>query len=261
MPVPTNAIRERWAAGEAAVDCWVSGSSGLWVEAVGRLGYDSVVIDMQHTMAEYRDVVTAVIALAATPTVPVVRVPGNDPILVGRVLDAGARGVMCPMVNTREQAERFVAACRYPPEGSRSYGPYRAADGPRYFAEANADIVTFAQIETLEALGNLDEIAAVPGLDVLFVGPTDLSISGGGRPVMDYTDPLVDGQHRAIVDAAHRAGKRAGMLALGPGDAAIGRGWGMDFLSVAMEQRLVAMGAAAALRDGRAVAQGALERA
>ncbi|MHA6627246.1 HpcH/HpaI aldolase family protein [Pseudonocardia sichuanensis] len=252
--MPNNAIRDRWAAGQAAVDCWISGSSVLTAELVGRLGYDSVVIDMQHTMAEYRDVVTAVIALSASPTVPVVRVPGNDPILVGRVLDAGARGVMCPMISTREQAERFVSACRYPPEGTRSYGPYRATDGVRYFEEANADIVTFAQIETVEALSHLDDIAAVPGLDVLFVGPTDLSISGGGRPGMAYTDPLVDEQHRAIVDAAHRAGKRAGMLALAPGDPEIGRGWGMDFLSVAMEQRLVAVGAARALQQGRAVA-------
>ncbi|WP_214406858.1 HpcH/HpaI aldolase family protein [Pseudonocardia lacus] len=255
-----NAIRDRWAAGEAAVDCWISGSSVLSAEVMGRLGFDSVVIDMQHTMAEYRDVVTAVIALSASSTVPVVRVPGLDPILVGRVLDAGARGVMCPMISTPEQAERFVAACRYPPRGTRSYGPYRAADGVRYFDEANADIVTFAQIETLEAMSNLDAIAATPGLDVLFVGPTDLSISGGGKPVMAYTDPLVDEQHRAIVDAAHRAGKRAGMLALAPGDAQIGRGWGMDFLSVAMEQRLVAVGAAQALKEGRAAARTALER-
>jgi 4-hydroxy-2-oxoheptanedioate aldolase len=252
--MPTNAIRDRWAAGEAAVDCWISGSSVIAAERIGRLGYDSVVIDMQHTMAEYRDVVTSIIALSASPTVPIVRVPGNDPIIVGRVLDAGARGVMCPMINTPEQAERFVAACRYPPDGTRSYGPYRTADGVRYFEEANGDIVTFAQIETLEAMSNLDEIAAVPGLDVLFVGPGDLSISGGGKPSMSYTDPLVDEQHRAIVDAAHRAGKRAGMLALGPGDPEIARGWGMDFLSVAMEQQLVAMGAIDALKRGRAVA-------
>ncbi|MCW0215402.1 MAG: aldolase/citrate lyase family protein [Pseudonocardia sp.] len=249
-----NTIRERWAAGEAAVDCWVSGSSVLSTEVIGRLGYDSIVIDMQHTMAEYRDVVTSIIALAASPTMPLVRVPGNDPVLVGRVLDAGARGVMCPMINTREEAERFVRAARYAPDGTRSYGPYRAADGARYFEEANADIVTFAQIETLQALANIDEIAATPGLDVLFVGPTDLSISGGGKPSMSYTDPLVDERHRAIVTAAHNAGKRAGMLALAPGDPEIGRGWGMDFLSVAMEQRLVAVGAAQALRAGREVA-------
>lgn len=255
--MPANAIRDRWATGAAAVDCWISGSSVLTAEAIGRLGFDSVVIDMQHTMAEYRDVVTAIVALSASPAVPVVRVPGNDPILVGRVLDAGARGVMCPMINTPAQAERFVAACRYPPAGTRSYGPYRAADGVRYFAEANADIVTFAQVETVEAMSHLDEIAAVPGLDVLFVGPADLSVSGGGKPGMSYADPVVDAQHRKIVEAAHRAGKRAGMLALGPGDAELGRGWGMDFLSVAMEQRLVAVGAARALEHARSVAAGA----
>ena len=126
-----NPIRNRWSAGETVLDCWVSGSSVLSTEVIGRLGFDSIVIDMQHTMAEYRDVVTSIIALTATPTVPLVRVPGNDPLLIGRVLDAGARGVMSPMINNRAEAERFVGACRYSPEGTRSFGPYRAYDGLR----------------------------------------------------------------------------------------------------------------------------------
>jgi 4-hydroxy-2-oxoheptanedioate aldolase len=159
------------------------------------------------------------------------------------------------MVNTREEAERFVGACRYAPDGNRSFGPYRAYDGgsAKYFEEANQDIVTFVQIESMQAMSNLDDIAATPGLDVLFVGPSDLNISGGGKPSMDYTDPVTDERHRAIVAAAHNAGKRAGMLALGPGDVEIAHGWGMDFVSVAMEQRLVAVGAAEALRHGRQV--------
>jgi 4-hydroxy-2-oxoheptanedioate aldolase len=250
-----NPIRNRWSAGETVLDCWVSGSSVLSTEVIGRLGFDSIVIDMQHTMAEYRDVVTSIIALTATPTVPLVRVPGNDHLLIGRVLDAGARGVMSPMINNRAEAERFVGACRYSPEGTRSFGPYRAYDGGSgaYFESANTDIVTFGQIETVEAMSNLDDIAATPGLDVLFVGPADLSVSAGGKPAMAYTDPVVADNHRRIVEAAHKAGKKAGMLALGPGDVEIAQGWGMDFLSIAMEQRLVAVGAAAALGHARKV--------
>jgi 4-hydroxy-2-oxoheptanedioate aldolase len=250
-----NPIRTRWAAGETVLDCWVSGSSVLSAEVIGRLGFDSIVIDMQHTMAEYRDVVTSIVALTATSTVPLVRVPGNDPLLIGRVLDAGARGVICPMINTREEAERFVRACRYSPEGSRSFGPYRAYTGGSgaYYESANTDIVTIGQIESVQAMSNLDGIAATPGLDVLFVGPADLAISAGRAPAMAYTDPVVADEHRTIVAAAHKAGKKAGMLALGPGDVEIAHGWGMDFLSIAMEQRLVAVGAAAALSHGRKV--------
>jgi 4-hydroxy-2-oxoheptanedioate aldolase len=207
-----------------------------------------MVTDMQHTMAEFKDVALNFIALRGTGTVPIVRVPWNDVSIVQRVLDAGALGVMCPVVNNRAEADQFVSAARYPPMGFRSWGPFRANKPVMdYWAEANEDILTFAQIETVEAMSNLDEIAATPGLDVLFVGPADLSISHGGRPEQNYRDAQVAEHHKQIIAAAHNAGKKAGMLALTQPDVELAHEWGMDFLSIGMESAMAIMGARAVL--------------
>jgi 4-hydroxy-2-oxoheptanedioate aldolase len=247
-------LRARWAAGQSAVDCWLAGSSVLTAESIGRMGFDSVLIDMQHTMAEFRDVVGCLMAVTGSGTTALVRVPWNEPAMIQRVLDAGADGVMCPMVNTPEQAAAFVGAARFPPLGYRSAGVFRPGTDPlTYFRQANESLVTFAQIETVEAMDNLDAIAATPGLDALFVGPTDLSISYGGEPVMDYADPVVAQRHRRIVEAAHAAGKKAGMLALNAGDPELAAEWGMDFISVGMELMLVQQGARRVLELGRQV--------
>jgi 4-hydroxy-2-oxoheptanedioate aldolase len=220
-------------------------------ESIGKLGYDSVVIDMQHTMADFKDIVGCLIALTGTGTAALVRVPGNDSSMIQKVLDAGADGIMCPMVNNPAEAKAFVGAVRYPPMGVRSNGAFRTKGGPReYFRTANETVVTLAQIETREAIENLDAIVATPGLDALFVGPTDLSISYGRDPGMDYTDPETAKLHQQIVDAAHRGGKKAGMLALTPPDVPLAIGWGMDFLSVGMDTMLALMGARAALERG-----------
>lgn len=171
-------LRDRWHNGEVAVDCWLTGTSPTNSELIGRVGFDSVVIDMQHTMAGFTDVGMSILALTGTGTTVLVRVPGNDPIIVQRILDAGADGVMCPMVNTREEAEKFVSAVRYPPLGTRSVGAYRATGNPvEQFHLANETLIAAVQIETVEAMSNLDEIAATPGLDMLFVGPGDLAVS------------------------------------------------------------------------------------
>jgi 4-hydroxy-2-oxoheptanedioate aldolase len=248
-------IRKQWEAGQIAIDCWLSGSSMTSAEAIGRLGFESVVIDTQHTMADFRDVAGCLLALTGTGTTAIVRVVGNDPLMIQKILDAGADGVMCPMISNRAQAEAFVGACRYAPLGYRSVGAYRPAEGMlEYFRTANEEIVTLAQIETAEAMDNLDEIAATPGLDVLFMGPGDLSVSYGGEPVIDYTDPVTAERHRRVVEAAHAAGKKAGMLALGPGDIALAVEFGMDMVSVAMEGLLVVAGAQAKLAEGREAA-------
>jgi 4-hydroxy-2-oxoheptanedioate aldolase len=220
-------------------------------ESIGKLGYDSVVIDMQHTMADFRDIVGCLIALTGTGTTALVRVPGNDSSMIQQVLDAGADGIMCPMVNNPADAKAFVGAVRYPPMGVRSNGAFRTKEGPRdYFRSANETIVTLAQIETREAMENLDAIVATPGLDALFVGPTDLSISYGEEPSMNYTDPTMAKRHQEIIDAAHRAGKKAGMLALTPPDVPLAVEWGMDFISVGMDSMLAILGARAALERG-----------
>jgi 4-hydroxy-2-oxoheptanedioate aldolase len=249
--VSTNRIRERWSRNEVVIDCWLSGSSMTLAESIGKLGYDSVVIDMQHTMADFRDIVGCLIALTGTGTAALVRVPGNDSSMIQKVLDAGADGIMCPMVNNPADAKAFVGAVRYPPMGVRSNGAFRTKEGPReYFRSANETIVTLAQIETREAIENLDVIAATPGLDALFVGPSDLSISYGGEPIMDYTDPVTAKRHQQIIEAAHRAGKKAGMLALTPPDVPLAVEWGMDFISVGMDTMLAILGARAALDRG-----------
>jgi 4-hydroxy-2-oxoheptanedioate aldolase len=245
----TNRLRERWAKGETAIDFWLSGSSMANAETIGKIGFDSVVIDMQHTTADYHDVVGCLIALTGTGTTALVRVPGHEATMIEKVLDAGADGVMCPIVNTPEQAAWFVSHVRYPPMGVRSNGAYRGGGGD-YFDSANTTLVTWAQIETREAMENLDAIAATPGLDGLFVGPSDLSISYGGRPVMDYDNPVTAARHIEIVEAAHRAGKKAGMLALTPPDVPLAVEWGMDFISVGMEGLQIVLGANEVLKRG-----------
>lgn len=247
-------LRDRWQNGEVAVDCWLTGTSPGNAELIGRMGFDSVVIDMQHTMAGFTDVGMSILALTGTGTTVLVRVPGNDPTMVQRILDAGADGVMCPMVNTREEAEKFVSAVRYPPLGTRSVGAYRADDMLEYFRQANKQLVAAVQIETVEAMSNLDEIAATPGLDMLFVGPGDLAVSYGGDPVIDYGDPETEKRHRRIAEAAHAAGKYAGMLTFSEDDTRRAISWGFDMVSVGMETALLASGAHRVLNEGRRLA-------
>ncbi|HXC78049.1 MAG TPA: aldolase/citrate lyase family protein, partial [Candidatus Acidoferrum sp.] len=181
----------------------------------------------------------------------IVRVPGNEPFLIQKLLDAGADGIMCPMINNAAEAVAFVGACRYPPLGYRSIGAFRAAEGREaYFEAANVTVVAIAQIETMEAMGNLHEIANTPGLDVLYAGPSDLSISYGGPPAADYTEAATSDRMIQIAKAAHAEGKRAGMLAFSEQDVALAVEWGMDFISVGAEGVILRAGAQAALNLG-----------
>jgi 4-hydroxy-2-oxoheptanedioate aldolase len=174
-----NRLRKIWQEGGTAVNGWLHVPSSFSAEVMAHSGWDSLTIDMQHGPVDYGSLVPMLQAISTTDTVPVVRVPWNDPGLIMRVLDAGCYAVICPMINTREEAEAFVGACRYPPEGYRSYGPYRATlyGGQDYTDHANETVVTMAMIETQQALENLDEILGVNGLDAIFVGPSDLGQS------------------------------------------------------------------------------------
>jgi 4-hydroxy-2-oxoheptanedioate aldolase len=234
-------VRERWRRGEPAFNLWVNGVTTAAIEEVGRTAYDSVLIDMQHDHFEFRDVLAALITLGPSSPSPIIRVPSNDAPLIGKVLDAGAYGVVCPQVEDRAAAEAFVRATRHAPAGGRSFGPLRPAaviDEP----------LTLAQIESVDALAQADEIASVPGLDALLIGPADLSISAGGPAELDCTSPVAVERHQRLVEVAHRAGIKAGMIApdfdtIGPGLA-----WGMDLISIASTQALMLAGADAALR-------------
>jgi 4-hydroxy-2-oxoheptanedioate aldolase len=183
----TNTVKAKWAKGEATYGGWLSVPSSFSAEVMAHQGFDWLCIDMQHGVVDYQAAVAMLQAIGSTETIPIVRVPWNEPGIIGKVLDAGAMGVIIPMVNSVEEARAAVAACRYYPDGARSYGPTRAAyyAGADYFANANREIACIPMIETKQAVERLDDILAVPGIDAVYVGPADLSITLGLPPGMN----------------------------------------------------------------------------
>ncbi|EWS52680.1 5-keto-4-deoxy-D-glucarate aldolase [Methylibium sp. T29] len=196
-------------------------------------------------MVDYQAMVPMLQALSTTATVPVVRVPWLEPGILMKTLDAGAYGVICPMVNTREDAQKLVAWTHYAPRGTRSFGPVRALlyGGADYAQHANDTIVTFAMIETAQALDNLDDILSVEGLDAIYIGPSDLSLALGCTPTFDDVDPPVA---QAIDHILARA-KAHGVVAAihnGSPEAALARiAKGFQFVTVSSDARLMAAGA------------------
>ena len=207
-----NPMRDRWAAGEAALGGWLAIPSPFSAEIVARCDFDYVCVDTQHGLNDYSDSWRMLQAVNLGSATPVVRVPWNEPGVIGKSLDAGARGIIVPMVNTRAEAEAAVRACRYAPDGGRSYGPARALrqEGADYYAHANADVAVVPMIETVEALGNLDEILSVPGVDAIYVGPSDLSVSLGLPPGNNDGTAAFDEALAAIVAGCVRHGVVAG---------------------------------------------------
>ena len=188
-----NGIRKIWAGGGNVINAWLSIASSLSAELVANQDFDSVCIDLQHGGVDFQAAIPMLQAISTTQRTPLVRAPWNEPAIIGKLLDAGAYGVICPMVNSRAECEAFVSACRYPPLGSRSSGPHRAVlyGGPDYSAKANETILTFAMVETVQALDNLEAILTTPGLDAVYVGPSDLSLSMGEKPGYDPKYPKV----------------------------------------------------------------------
>ncbi len=187
-----NTVKEKWARGEVTHGAWLSIPSSFSAEIMAHQGFDWVCIDMQHGVIDYQVALTMLQAIGTTETIPIVRVPWNEFGIIGKVLDAGAMGVIIPMVNSVEEAKQAVAACRYFPKGSRSYGPTRASyyAGTDYFAGANDQIACIPMIETKQAVERLDDILAVPGIDAVYVGPADLSITYGLQPGMNNGSPF-----------------------------------------------------------------------
>jgi 4-hydroxy-2-oxoheptanedioate aldolase len=217
-------------------------------------GWDSLTIDMQHGLVGEAALLPMLQAISTTNTVPVVRVPWLEPASVMKALDAGAYGVICPMVNTREDAERLVAFSHYAPLGVRSFGPVRAAvyGGADYASQANGTIVTFAMIETTQALANLEEILSVPGLDAVYIGPSDLSLSLGCTPVFDDVDPPAAQAIAHILARAKAHGLVAGIHCGRPEVARQRVAMGFQFVTVGSDARLLVAAAQQALQDMRA---------
>jgi 4-hydroxy-2-oxoheptanedioate aldolase len=187
-----NTALEKWRNGEQTIGAWLSLANTHSAEMLAHAGFDWLCIDLQHGLLDYQDLRHMLPAISTTDTIPIVRVAGNDPKEIMKVLDAGALGVIVPLVNNRAEAEAAVSACRYPPQGSRSFGPVRAAlyGGRGYAAEANDEIACIAMIETKEGIANLEEIVTTPGLGGIYVGPSDLALALGLSPRGDTDDPL-----------------------------------------------------------------------
>ncbi|MBS0473005.1 MAG: 2,4-dihydroxyhept-2-ene-1,7-dioic acid aldolase [Proteobacteria bacterium] len=247
-----NRLREAWAKGRAVTNCWVTLPGSLATEILAHQGWDSLTIDMQHGQADYAAMCAMLTAISTTDTVPLVRIPSYDFGDINRVLDAGAYGVICPNVDTREEAERFVSACRYAPQGTRSVGPKRAVlyGGADYLSKANETLLTIAQIESATALANVEAIAHVPGLDVLFIGPTDLGLSLGRAAKADQTDPVVVEAIDRILAVTKAAGRRAAIYckSVEYSKAMIEKGF--DFVVVISDEALLSAGASVAAQFG-----------
>ncbi len=176
-----NTSLAAWQRGEQTIGLWLSLANTYSAEAMSKLGFDWVCIDMQHGLIDYTDLVNMLPAISNSDATPLVRVPWNEPYEIMKALDAGAYGVIIPMVNNRKEAEQAVMACRYPPLGNRSFGPIRGAlyGGRGYALEANNQIACIAMIETAEGIANADEIMSTSGLDGIYIGPADLALSMG----------------------------------------------------------------------------------
>jgi 4-hydroxy-2-oxoheptanedioate aldolase len=211
--VRPNKIKQIWRDGGCVTLGWLSIPSAFSAEVMSRQGFDALCIDMQHGLIDYNDVWPMLQGISQTETVPIVRVPWNDPAILMKALDAGAYGVIVPLINSAAEAAAAVAACRYPPDGFRSFGPVRAGmyAGPGYAEQSNDEIVVLGMIETKQGLDNLEEICAVPGLDAVYIGPADLSYALGLPPRGDNDDPRHLAACDRICETAHRHGKKAAM--------------------------------------------------
>ena len=209
-----NGLKERWQSGEPSYGAWLSIPSSYVAEAVSHQGFDYVCVDLQHGMIDYPDATEMILAIHAAGSVPVARVPSNELGAINRMLDAGAMGIIVPMIETLDDVRAAVRACRYPPDGGRSFGPNRAAfaAGPDYFETANENVLCIPMIETRGALDAVEEIVAEPGVDAVYVGPNDLSLSLGQPPGSDNPDPY-QSAYRRIAAACAEAGVVAGIHA------------------------------------------------
>jgi len=247
-------VRELWTNQQPVLNGWLSVGNSLTAEIMAAQGYDSLTVDMQHGIIDYGTAVSMLQAIRASGVTPIVRVPWLDPAKIMQALDTGAYGIICPMVNTREQAEQLVSYVRYPPHGTRSFGPTRAvfSAGSDYASEANKEVFCLAMIETAEAMSNLDEIASTPGLDGLYIGPADLTISvTNGRlpPGFDRKEEEMLAVIDRIRNAAQSAGIRACLHCGSPEYAANALSQGFNLATLLNDVRLLA-GAAQASVDG-----------
>ncbi|MEQ9490470.1 MAG: aldolase/citrate lyase family protein [Alphaproteobacteria bacterium] len=204
-----NKVRQKWERGEAASNFWLASDSSVIAEFAAHFGYDSITVDAQHGFSDNSDMLGMIQAMAATSSTPFVRLRWNDPGQIMRALDAGSYGLICPMVNSAEDAEHLVRYARYPPHGERSWGPHRAIlySGDDYRSQIDNTVIVLPMIETKAGYTELDNILDVDGIDGVYVGPSDLSLSLGFEPAADTQEPKVWAAIEDIGKRARAAGK------------------------------------------------------
>jgi 4-hydroxy-2-oxoheptanedioate aldolase len=250
------ALKSRFETGDTLYAAWHGFAAPQVAVALARDGWDAVVIDMQHGQSSYRDMAEAVAGVAAAGVAPVVRVGIGDEVLLGRAPDAGATGVICPMVNSGQEASAFARACKYPPLGQRSFAGVRAMQvhgmtGPEYLKAANDLVLTFAMVETAQALKHIDSIASTPGIDAIFVGPNDLSVSLSDGGAVDPTLPKVEQAMRLIARKCEAHQVVAGAFANTPEIARTYREMGFRFIAVSTDATYLSAGSRAMLKAAK----------
>jgi 4-hydroxy-2-oxoheptanedioate aldolase len=256
----TNPLREIWAEDRTAFGLWSVVPGTLGAEILAEAGADYVCVDQQHGVIDYGSMVPMFQVIRGGGAAPITRVLSNDPFLIMKALDAGSWGVIVPLVNSAGDAARAVSACRYPPRGIRSFGPVLAAGviGSRDPEELGGEVLCIVMVETREGLERVEEIAATPGLDGIYIGPSDLALSLGLPPTLEVTeDAHVEAVNR-IREACHRNGIAAGIHAASGEWARRHAEAGFDMVTVATDAALLraaALRELAVARDGRAEAE------
>jgi len=202
-------LRSIWANGDAVLNAFINLPASFATELMASAGFDSLTLDLQHGMVDFGDAVGAFQAMDAWNVAPLARIPALGSSLTGKLLDAGAAGLICPMIETADDVRRFVADCHYPPGGHRSNGATRAVlrhQPGMYQKSANGDVILLPMIETASALLNVEAIAAVPGISGLYLGPTDLAFTLGMEPRIDNTAPQMMQAYKEVLAAADRNG-------------------------------------------------------
>ncbi|GHC60154.1 HpcH/HpaI aldolase family protein [Neogemmobacter tilapiae] len=247
--MPITDLHAHFAAGGTAVNGWCAIPSPVTAEIMGRQGFDLMSVDLQHGLIDYPMALTMLQVLQGLPAPVMARVPWNEPGIIMKCLDAGFSGIICPMINTPDDARRLVAASRYAPLGGRSFGPTRAnlVFGPGYAKAANSTVLVLAMIETREALQNLESILAVEGIDGAYVGPSDLGLSLGYEPTLDPTAPEVLDAIRDIATRTRAMGRIAGVHTGSPAMIKAMLAQGYHFASLLTDARMFANAVASQL--------------
>ena len=252
-----NKLKDIWSSGQPVLVGWCSIGNPFTAEIMAGQGYDAINIDVQHGALDYAALLPMLQAIRATGVTPLARVPWLEPGIIMKALDAGAMGIICPMVNNRADAEALVSYMRYPPLGQRSFGPTRAAVAdPGYGVEANGEVLAMAMIETADGVRNLEEICATPGLDGVYVGPADLTLGtqqGRLPPALDREEPEMVEIIRRIADVCRANGIKAGIHCGTPEYAFRAIEWGYEWTTVAADSRLLAAAAGASVAEWRSL--------